>query len=510
MSPNSPSDADLPEQELLACARAGDPAARLEAQRRTLAKLGPWLGIMAERLFNHAHDPFAAATSAPVSPDALMTIGIKAIPEAIDASEGVRDWVEFSIRCVATAMWRAVVASFEARTRAVAEEAIKSFKATPEVTVALAAHISAVVAAICAEAPRRWLLRVQPMGWEAYALSRVDEHFRAIAGRLAGPDAAWELTAEERGRIRRIADSAARRFSGTVNESLADDLEQIALDRVARALPSYDPKKGPRLHFVLKVAKHAVCNALDPARSHNFPLLWKMIEQAMDDFRNANDTEPEVEDIVAALDPEWARKKHRRPRFSPSLVRQVIVMFAFPLQDAEAGPAKEGAVKLLEQLALRARLTEEERAILDLRLDDLSHDEIAARLNITPRRSRKLYHRTMKRLKAVGRGITTEERSVVKLKVCAEKSDAQVAKALGISVTRVKVLWHFAVEHILPCPAVRAKVSKDDWPILNEALHGSSHARISRDSDIPSDQLSSLLRRAVAKLRCVNLAQRRS
>ena len=508
MTPSTPSDDDLP--ELLARARAGEIAARDELQRRTLAKLGKWLRIMAERLAMHAHDPFAAATRTPVSTDALMTIGTNAIPDAIDASAGVSDWIEFSVAWVAETMWRAVVGSFEARTRTVAEEALKSFKATPVARDALAARIPAVAAEICSEAPRRWLMRFHPMGWEVYVLARVNEHFRAIAGRLAGPDADWDLTDEEKIKIRRIAKWGARRFSRAVNESLADDLEQIALARVARALPSYDPAKGPRLHFVLKVAKNAVRNALDVVRSRNFTMLRLMIEQAMDDFRKDTGKEPESEDVVAKLDPELARKKPRQPGFFRSLVSQVMVMLAFPPQDDEAGPAKEEAVKLMEQLALRARLTEEERAILDLRLDDLSHDEVAARLNITPERSRKLYHRTLKRLEAVARGITAEERDVVKLKVCAEKSDAQIAKALGIPVLRVRVLWHFAVEHILACPAVRAGVAKADWPILSAALHGSSHARISRDSDIPCDELPGLLRRAVAKLRCFNLAKRRS
>jgi DNA-directed RNA polymerase specialized sigma24 family protein len=480
-------------------AAAGDAEAGDELQRRVWKVLEPRLEPMIAHLRKHHRPDAVAKAGGGASPERLRRLAREAVAVAVTTWDGTGDWVKYAIVAAAKAMWKAERDTFEPQAVKVAGEALGSLNLPADVHTTLLSRQAAVAAEIDARAPEDWLTRDRLMNWQPYVFARAVEIFNAERWALTGQTEAGPPLEGEVEAIRRMARFYATKSNGTLNPELRDELESEALMRVALARRNVDPAMRYSLGFFLVAARHAMLAHLDVVRSHNLLMIWWMIEEAISSLRYRHKTEPTIDEIVAELDPAWARGKRKSPKYSRSLVCQVITMFVWPIENKKAVCAPDSEHEMADDLAIRAGLSEEEKAVMHLRIDEWAHASIAAHLGVTVARALKVQYGVRRKLRAVTKQLTPDEWRVLSLKIGEGITPDAIAALLGLPEHRVHVLWHYAAEQLRTYPELHRTLTEDEWAALNWELEGVSRAKMCARFGAWRE-LSALLKSGIEKL----------
>ena len=261
---------------------------------------------------------------------------------------------------------------------------------------ALERDLSAIVTAVSAAAPVRHLIRKSPKGdgsateWEPILGVTAGDVLHAFWEQLPETREKWDLAPASRRAVECNATKWASVLRGKNFAVLRNELMAVATVAVHDAASSYNPARGSRAAFDTAIAANAMRAYLDPKRSRDFYAIWWPIENAIETFRNKWGQPPEIDDIVEALDPAWARKQKPYPRFSRAMVAGFMSLHANREDAAFSRATSPETESLLQDLIRLAKLTEQQKAVLRERMDGRAHKEIAEKLGITERRSIRL------------------------------------------------------------------------------------------------------------------------
>ena len=489
-----------PEIEDLALAREGDAAALAKVRRQIRACLEGRIDSICHCLFRHSCLSEAAASGVPSSADALKGIMLIALDGAVFQWDTSANFAGFALRIAVTKGWREVARCFKDSACETVEEALASLAFPPGIRNPLAVRIPAIVESICTKAPLKWLLEspAHP-AWQAFVLPEAEAELRAELGKLAREGDRWPIDPDLDARIVVLAGRLARRRGGA-DSSLKDALANAAREWVALLARAFGPSRKPTNAFLFVAAKNQMKLMLSITRSHNFALIVWLVEDARAALRERLGEEPTNGEIAAELDPEWARGERDDPRFSMTLIANVTALFVV---ESTAGGGDLHSAKLafvLERLAVRARLTEEQTAVLKLFASGMSHEEIAAKRGITEARSRKLHHGAKLRIIVSARRLSFHEWTVLHLKVAEGKSHLQIAVKLGITESETQVLFHYAAEMIEMFPRFVMKLTQAERRALELGLFGGTHAGIAARLGLSRDVVAGLLKTGIGKI----------
>ncbi len=485
-------------------AKLNDDSARAELVCSTLRRYQSALRRIAAHLAKHA-----CLHGRPViSENVLLEHICTGVKDAVDRWDLTGSWNEFSAVFALTRMWERVARKFEPEAKTIVLELAQGPEFPPPARPALIQAVPEIVEAVLSEAPLKWLVILPGLPvWQAWVVSpaaaylweRVQAEIRDVKRML--PDT-----------VRDVIKGMANRYSagrhGASYAPLAADLEGAALERVMRAIRFNESKSPHSAPFLVTAAKRAMFEILNPRRSHNYTALWLMVQNAMIAVQErkgrGENGQPATrddlhDDIARELDPAYAAGKSDKPKFSVSMIRKIIMMFTPDTGESE-GRDTNNALPVLEELMERARLTEEEVAVVRLRLADFSHDEIAAKLGVKPLRARRVHHNALKKLSAVAKQLTELELTVLRLKIAEGLPHHAIAAKLGISESETHVLFHTAANQLDTFRELHARLSQSEWRALSLALEMMPHEGIACQMELSVGEVAALLRGGIAKL----------
>ena len=493
-----------PEIEDLRLARQGDHAALAKVRLQTRTCVEGRIDSICRCLFRHSCLSEAAAFGLPSSADALKGIMLHELDGAVFQWDEIANFIGFSLRIAVTKGWEKVASCFKDSAGETVREALTSLGFPPGIRNPLVARIPAIVEGICKTAPRKWLIEspAHP-AWQAFVLPEAEAELRAALGKLAREGERWPIDPDLDARIVVLAGRFALRHRGGADSPLKDDLANAAREWVALLARAFGPSRKPTNAFLFVAAKNLMKSMLSITRSHNFALIVWLVEDARAALRERLGTEPTNEEIAGELDPDWARGERDDPRFSMSLIANVTALFVAE-SSGEGGELRAAKLAfVLERLAVRARLTEEQIAVLKLFASGIGHTEIAAKRGITEARSRKLHHGAKLRIIVTARRLSCHEWTVLNLKVAEGRSYLQIAVKLGITESETKVLFHYAAEMIEMFPRFVMKLTQAERLALELGLFGGTHADIAARLGLSRETVAGLLKTGIAKIACL-------
>lgn len=475
------------------CDRNPDAA---ELVRLASAALESRLSQMIALLCNHACLRDCTLPFLPVPADKLRAIALKAVTAAVPLWDRTGDWIRFAVESAVAAIWNVVQRAFISSARQIVSDYLKDRNLPPS------ARIDEVVASICAIAPRRWLMKSGELhAWNTFVHDNAEEHLLHIGAVPAETKVAWNISKTLHKAIVRMAMKLSKMGDGSLDEPLCGELVNVAMERVAHARRSHDPKLGLWKHYALRTAKNAMRACLDPRRRHDWVAIWLLIEDAREAVRyRKKGGEPTIEEIMEELDPPEHRLARETPKYSRTMIRRLMILFRSGRDDAFMDPELTDGIAKCESLFALAKLTDREKEVLSLWLARTSHAEIAERVGIGEGRARTIKHEAIKKLQKVAMPLTAREWEVMKWVCGEEKSHFQVAKALGISKGESLVLLHCAAEKLRIFPDLHAPLSEPEWQVLNLSLRGMSHEEIAARSGRTEMEVVSLLGDAIETL----------
>jgi RNA polymerase sigma factor (sigma-70 family) len=511
-------------------ANAGDSAARSQLLSATRAHLAPHFGRIAAHVAAHGSLRNADSKRFPTTSQALRELLDAGLGDAIATWDYESEWLEHAAITAIAKMWAAVAPAFRDEAERIILDAIRPPRFPRSIGPALTQSVSCLVQGVCTEAPKAWLLHsLELPNWAVFVDSWALKHLDELAKEHELEGDASELDDVLLGRIRSIAKHLMRLRFGFPVESMLDDLESAAKERVMRAIRFNKSGKPLSLAFLTTTARHAISAALNPGRSRNLNAMCWMIHSAILEIRarkireggTSENCEPTVDEIARRLDPAYDCGKRRKPAYSHARIRELILMFMLDSRETDAevaqedsrpapedaiseevapGAASEHSLPTLDNLMHRARLTDEQRQVFRLQLHGWSHKQIAEKLDITPQRSRRLLHIAWKKINAVAKWLSDYELAVLEMRVIQRKTDHQIASHLRIPEAEVRILFHSASEQLSRFPELHAGLTQPEWQALGLALLGMAREVIAGEMNIPLHEVAALLKSGIEKL----------